>query len=66
MLEPPIASGPLLYLRILAQTVVGLVILAVTFGLIGLLKFPVLALSFVAPQSPARSISCGSRSSSGW
>jgi hypothetical protein len=50
MLEPPIASGPLLYLRILAQTVVGLVILAVTFGLIGLLKFPVLALSFVAPQ----------------
>jgi hypothetical protein len=36
-------------MRILTQTVVGIVILAVTFGLIGLLKFPVLVLAFIAP-----------------
>jgi hypothetical protein len=49
MLKPPVVSGPLPYVRILTQTVVGIVILAVTFGLIGLLKFPVLVLAFIAP-----------------
>ncbi|WP_426529013.1 hypothetical protein [Bradyrhizobium sp. McL0615] len=49
MLKPPVVSGLLPYVRILTQTVVGIVILAVTFGLIGLLKFPVLMLAFIAP-----------------
>jgi hypothetical protein len=37
-------------MRILGQIVVGIVILAVTFGLLGTARFPVLVLAFVAPS----------------
>lgn len=37
-------------MRILGQVVVGIIIIAVAFGLLGMARFPVLLLSFVAPQ----------------
>jgi hypothetical protein len=37
-------------MRILGQIVLGIVILAVTFGLLGAARFPVLLLAFVAPS----------------